>query len=567
MPRDRNDEADPQPQQPPYHQLHHQQDQQDLHHPHPHQYDCDHDDGDNNDLHSQASKSPDFNSDINIERIASSSSYDPVTDKGKRPLRSMTDVYEGWGETPSSPRSPTRPASVRRRQSMQHLQELEARVDQLISENRLLAAAKDEAEQRLARVGVARRKSDQTLRTRDADLRDKESEISHLTSSLEWLQSEVRRLTSENENLTAEKEQEQKAFSQEAIRAQINAALADRDVHLRALRDELAAARQTVQELQQQIVAAASDDVLVMRDEDFFELECQRLCQHVQQWVLRFSKNSDRRRCRSMRELEDHSRDAALRVARVMLDGSDVNIALGDRVGRRDVFVAVLMGLVSEYIFTRYLFGMDREHRQKLKTLQKQLTEIGPPRAVAHWRALTLTLLTQRPAFTQQRTRDTEAVAVEVFGTLSAILPPPPAVEATLLESLRGVLRKAADLAIEMRTQRAEYVMLPPLQPEADLVRFNAALMNERSGATTSNEALEARGAVVRLVLFPPVIKRGNDMGEGDDKVVVCPAQVLVAGDHERERPEKEFDHDRMSLDPRRSVASVAPSLDMSTMI
>lgn len=31
-------------------------------------------------------------SDLNVERIASSSSYDPVTDKGKRPLRSMTDV-------------------------------------------------------------------------------------------------------------------------------------------------------------------------------------------------------------------------------------------------------------------------------------------------------------------------------------------------------------------------------------------------------------------------------------------------------------------------------------------
>jgi hypothetical protein len=32
-------------------------------------------------------------SDLNIERIASSSSYDPVTDKGKRPIRAMTDVY------------------------------------------------------------------------------------------------------------------------------------------------------------------------------------------------------------------------------------------------------------------------------------------------------------------------------------------------------------------------------------------------------------------------------------------------------------------------------------------
>jgi len=200
--------------------------------------------------------------------------------------------------------------------------------------------------------------------------------------------------------------------------------------------------------------------------------------------------------------------------------------------------------------------------------LQKQLTEIGPPRAVAHWRALTLTLLTHRPAFAQQCAQDIDAVAVEVFGTLAAMLPPPPHAKVTLQESLHGVLRKAADLAIEMRTQRAEYVMLPPLQPEADHVRFNAALMNERSGATTSNEALEARGAVVRLVLFPPVVKRGNDLGEGDDKVVVCPAQVLVAGNYERERPltrevENEFDADRMSLDPRRSVAS----LGMSTLV
>lgn len=31
--------------------------------------------------------------DLNIEHISSSSSYDPVTDKGKRPIRAMTDVY------------------------------------------------------------------------------------------------------------------------------------------------------------------------------------------------------------------------------------------------------------------------------------------------------------------------------------------------------------------------------------------------------------------------------------------------------------------------------------------
>jgi hypothetical protein len=76
--------------------------------------------------------------------------------------------------------------------------------------------------------------------------------------------------------------------------------------------------------------------------------------------------------------------------------------------------------------------------------------------------------------------------------------------------------------------------MLPPLAPEYDTsgnltrkVYFNATLMNERSGGTISNEDLEARQAIVRLLLFPLVMK-GDDSGAGDDEVVIFPAQVLV---------------------------------------
>lgn len=94
----------------------------------------------------------------------------------------------------------------------------------------------------------------------------------------------------------------------------------------------------------------------------------------------------------------------------------------------------------------------------------------------------------------------------------------------------------AVDLSIQMRTQRPEFIMLPPLRPEyntnGDLlakVSFNADLMNESSGETTSNEDLESQGAVVKIVLFPLVVKKGDDSGEGEDEVVVCPAQVLVA--------------------------------------
>jgi hypothetical protein len=96
-------------------------------------------------------------------------------------------------------------------------------------------------------------------------------------------------------------------------------------------------------------------------------------------------------------------------------------------------------------------------------------------------------------------------------------------------------MRLAVELSIEMRTQRAEYIMLPPLKPEYDTngdliakVPFNARLMNERSGETASNDELQARGAIVKMVLFPLVIKKGDDFGEGKDEIVVCPAQVLV---------------------------------------
>jgi hypothetical protein len=256
----------------------------------------------------------------------------------------------------------------------------------------------------------------------------------------------------------------------------------------------------------------------------------------VQQWVLRFSKVSDNRISRLSTDLNDDKLEA--RLDNVMLDGSDVDKLLVDRVRRRDVFMSLVMTMVWEYVFTRYLFGMDREQRQKLKALEKILAEVGPPRAVAHWRATTLTLLAKRPAFATQRDLDTEAVVHEIFGLLCSLLPPPSHAEPQLLSSLLKVISIAVDLAVEMRTQRAEYIMLPPLSPEYDMngdlvrkVHFNASLMNERSGLFSSNEELAAEQAVVKIVLFPLVVKKGDDLGEGEEEIVVCPAQVLVHND------------------------------------
>lgn len=479
---------------------------------------------------------------------------------------------------------------------MQHLQELEARLDQLISENRLLVAAREEAEEQLKKSSLARRKSDQALNTRDADLRDKEAEVEQLKSSLKWLQKEVARLSEENQDLAttnaslttthatalqSAREESSRELEdlrsqhsqlstgmQEIVRHEVDNALTQKNAELSRLQEELESTRDKMMELQQQIATSLHDNVIVFRDEDYFDAECQKLCGHVQQWVLRFSKHSDHRLCRTLGDLHDEK--IADRFDNALLDSSDIDAYLADRVRRRDIFMSVVMTMIWEYIFTRYLFGMDREQRQKLKSLEKQLAEVGPRSAIHRWRATTLTLLAKRSAFAAQRESDTEAVALEIFGTLSRLLPPPTAVEAQLLESLRKVLRVAVNLSIEMRTQLPQYIMLPPLQPEYDTngdlarkVYFNASLMNERSGETTSNEELEAQQAVVRIVLFPLVVKKGNDTGEGDDEIVVCPAQVLVARPGKEKKAVRVLSGDRMSLDASKSVHSVAPSSTM----
>jgi len=227
--------------------------------------------------------------------------------------------------------------------------------------------------------------------------------------------------------------------------------------------------------------------------------------------------------------------------------------------------MSVVMTMVWEFIFTRYLFGMDREQRQKLKALEKILAEVGPPRAVAQWRATTLTLLAKRPQFAEQKNTDTEAVAAEIFGLLCMLLPPPSSANSQLMSSLQKVISVAVDLSIEMRTQRAEYIMLPPLQPEYDTngdlmrkVHFNASLMNERSGMFSSNEELEDSRAVVKIVLFPLVVKKGDEVGEGEEEIVVCPAQVLVHNDNARGKKIVRVQSGAMEIDdPRRSRQSL----------
>ncbi|EMC95556.1 hypothetical protein BAUCODRAFT_71325 [Baudoinia panamericana UAMH 10762] len=491
-----------------------------------------------------------------------------------------------------------------------HIVELESRLDQLTSENRALHDARQNAEQTHEATSYQHDVNSQALRqaldARELQLQEKDAEISQIRAILEPLQGEIARLADLNAGLTdanrklvddsngrygqlhAEHTHAHEQWQstsreldqireehgrlttgmQQIVETEVANAVADKNAEIHHLREELDIATERIRALQVQIQSSRPYEFLTIRDEDYFDGACQKLCQHVQQWVLRFSKVSDNRVCRLSSQLQDDKIEN--RLDNAILDGSDVDKLLADRIRRRDVFMSVLMTMVWEYVFTRYLFGMDRDQRQKLKALEKVLAEVGPPRAVAQWRATTLTLLSKRPDFARQCTMDTEAVAHEIYALLCALLPPPPNAEQQLVASLQKVISVAVDLSIEMRTQRAEYIMLPPLQPEYDMqgelarqVHFNASLMNERSGLFSSNEALEQDRAVVKIVLFPLVVKKGDESGEGEEEIVVCPAQVLVQNEGGKAKKVVRVMSGAMEIDdPRRSrqsLVSTAP--------
>lgn len=473
----------------------------------------------------------------------------PVANEGRVRTKDMADIYDGYGEGRiGSPRSPTRPHSMRRRQSMQVL-ELENKVEQLLAENRMLGEARASVEASISQRAAS------TLAERDA-------EIDSLKQSLYFLQNEVTRLSEVNDGLAsanaelankdtgrfAELEARHIVVAREldearSVSTDFTATLEAKDAEIAELRSKLEAAKTRIRDMQRQILESKAGDshFLNIRDEDHFDHRCQQLCSHVQQWVLRFSKFSDMRACRLTSEINDEK--TIDRLDNAVLDGSDVDNYLKDRVKRRDIFMSMTMNMIWEFVFTRYLFGMDREQRQKLKSLEKLLTDVGPPEAVRQWRAVTLTLLSKRDSFKRQRDLDTEAVVQAVFQALCKILPPPSNLEEQIQTQLRRVMKEAVALSIEMRTQKAEYMMLPPLQPEYDAdgeltakVHFNASMMSERSGQIQANaDELEAQQAVVRVVLFPLVVKKGDDNGVGDEEIVVCPAQVLVV--RPRRRP------------------------------
>lgn len=244
------------------------------------------------------------------------------------------------------------------------------------------------------------------LESRKVLLTEKDSEITELKKKLDYYREEAARLSLTNDSLAAtnrtlstsyrfsyaalagkyERKREQLAsiskehselqasFAEvQAMENAIQNQLQEKDSELNRLRDELVKARQEVQKLQQQV--SAEQDKFHTKDLHHFSNSCQQLFGSLKIWCNQFSDFSAGKKCLHVHRIADEA--ARDRVEEVMLDDRGVRKMLKDENCRPEVFMAIIMRMIWEHVFTRYLFGLEVDERQKLLSLERTLAENG----------------------------------------------------------------------------------------------------------------------------------------------------------------------------------------------
>jgi hypothetical protein len=323
--------------------------------------------------------------------------------------------YVAVGECAPEPLSPTRPPSIRRTQSLK-IVDLEQKLESLGNENTTLTQEKANLEKSLNHSRLAHQKSSAALNEKIEDatrvLREKQSQIEVLNKKIEWYQEEVIRLNNTNDSLSQtnaslhgykqnyaslteryehkqeklikisqEHSQLQSRFEEMEINIEnrIKSEIKDKDVELEMLRVELVKAREEVKNLQRRIAGRQSNRYLDLKGPTHFVESCRILFNDVQRWCDDFSRMSAGRKCVHVHRVTDDA--VKEKFENVMLDDRGVRSMLKDEARRPQVFTAILMRLIWEMVFTRYLFGLEVEDRQNLLALECTLAEVGlyPP--------------------------------------------------------------------------------------------------------------------------------------------------------------------------------------------
>lgn len=381
-----------------------------------------------------------------------------------------------------SPRSPTRPHSMRRKQSMQLL-DMQAQMAAMAEE---LAAARQEKAVILQAKEAAERNLDEARREAGKAQQYK-AQVEEVRGLLESMTLKNTDLTRQTLGLQAQLEERDNS-AQATIAAAVAAAIADKEQELVQLRQRVerlshdwSGDEREIEELEQ-IIATQKLEIASLkqsrttssvvndsdylaeyaRDDAYFEQSCQKLFRGVWRWIHAFS---DRRK-HSVSDLEDIKSLEDPRIYAWLKDAFTGNPSsyLADLDKRRLILMALTMSLFHHYIFSKHFFGLTKDQEEASKVFEIVVDDSDISNSeFRHWRAQQFCLFSKSRNYSIQRNQEVIGVTNSVMRKLSDVLPQPsssPSDEQRtriLIEELKIIVKKAAELSNDMRRQSTKY--------------------------------------------------------------------------------------------------------------
>ncbi|KAL7266275.1 hypothetical protein RUND412_011185 [Rhizina undulata] len=197
--------------------------------------------------------------------------------------------------------------------------------------------------------------------------------------------------------------------------------------------------------------------------------------------------------------------------------------ALGlGQISSADILKAIVWDVLETCVFQPWLFGLEEDLENSIRKMENIVETLGPDKT-QEWRVYNILRLRNSPQINQSKETRINEIVDKALGILSSITEPredriSPDVR---LQKLRSIIRSAAELATELKTQKAVFEVEYGVEPD---VAFDPEAMLEIQ-FKEEPEALKARRAMVSCVISRGWIKKGGG-GNVDDLCRICLARV-----------------------------------------
>ncbi|KAL7267120.1 hypothetical protein RUND412_010306 [Rhizina undulata] len=189
-----------------------------------------------------------------------------------------------------------------------------------------------------------------------------------------------------------------------------------------------------------------------------------------------------------------------------------------------EIVQAVLWGILETHVFQPWLFGLEDDLENAMKKMENSVETLEPA-ITQEWRVYNIMRLRNAPQIKHHRESRIDQIVDMTLSILSSVVEPrdDKISPAARRQKLRLIVSSAAELATELKTQKAVFEIDQSVEPD---VAYDPEAMSEIQFKEEPEE-LQARRAMVSCVISRGWIKKGGG-GNMDDWCRICLGMVKV---------------------------------------